>query len=69
MLPYQIQANEQFFKQIKMVMAPNATWIWPDAMESFKLIDNKFHGSKRAYKKVGQIVSKKFLENNFVISE
>jgi len=50
-------------------MAPNATWIWPDAMESFTLIGNKFHGSKRAYKKVGQIVSKKFLENNFVISE
>lgn len=69
MLPYQIKANEQFFTQVLFLLKENAVWVWPAESEMFTHIDGKLSGSKSAYNKVSKIVSKKFLENNFVISK
>ena len=68
MLPqYQINANEQFFSQMMNLLTENAKWVWPMESEMFTYKNGKFYGNKKAYKKISQIVSKKFLENNFCI--
>ena len=68
MLPqYQINANEQFFSKMITLLNENAVWVWPMESEKFTIVNGKFQGNKSGYKKVSQIVSKKFLENNFSI--
>ena len=62
----QIKVNEQFFTSIIALLGEGNIYYWPATQEIYLLKNNKLTCSWSAYNRAKEVVSKKFLEENFI---
>jgi hypothetical protein len=69
MEPYKIEANERFFDDLLVVLREGGVWGWPAAGVLFTKKDGKLVGDLAANREAEKIVSKKYFNNFFGISQ
>jgi hypothetical protein len=66
---YKIEANEQFFDNLLVVLREGGFWIWREAGVLFIKKDGRLLGDLAANREAEKIVSKKYFKKNFGISQ
>jgi hypothetical protein len=69
MEPHMIEANEQFFDNLLVVLREGGVWGWPAAGVLFTKKDGRLLGDLAANREAEKIVSKKYFKKNFGISQ
>jgi hypothetical protein len=62
----QIKVNEQFFKSVITLLGEGNIYYWPATQEVYLLRNNKLTCSWTGYNRAKEVVSNKFLEENFI---
>lgn len=68
MTQFEIKENEKFFSKVINMLKEGGIYMMPATSEIYILKNKKLECSNSGYKNVSQIVSKTFLENNFIKS-
>ena len=65
--PYQIKQNEIFFSNVISKLKEDGTYIYPAVLQIYIKKGNSLACSPEGYQAIKEIVSEKFLVDNFII--
>lgn len=66
---FMIEANEQFFSNIKNLLSDGGVYVWKDTLHQYTKSGDYLECNEEAYNSIKDIVTEEFLINNFKVKE